>query len=135
MEPGRNRRNRLALLEAGRAMDRAFTVRELHTAARVAMPSLGLTTAYRAVERWREEGWVEDAGSRSGENVFVLCEARGHHHHVVCVECGRTALLEGCALEPVRAAADEAGFDLLDPALAALPARCRACAAAAADAG
>jgi Fur family transcriptional regulator, ferric uptake regulator len=128
MELGRNRRNRLALLEAGRGMGRAFSVRELHLAARESEPKLGLTTAYRAVERWREEGFVEEAGSRGGESVFVLCSAQGHHHHLVCVECGQTALLEGCALEPVRDASRAAGFELLDRALGALPARCAACA-------
>jgi Fur family transcriptional regulator, ferric uptake regulator len=133
MEPGRNRRTRMALLDAGRAMGRAFSVRELHTAARQAEPKLGLTTAYRTVERWREEGWAEDAGTRGGESVYVLCAAQGHHHHVVCVDCGATALLEGCALEPVRDSARSAGFDLLDSALGSLPARCSGCAEA--DAG
>jgi Fur family transcriptional regulator, ferric uptake regulator len=133
MELGRNRRNQLALLEAGRAMGRAFSVRELHTAAKEIVPGLGLTTAYRAVERWREEGWVEDAGSRSGEGVYVLCGERGHHHHVVCVECGATGLLEGCALESVRTATRTAGFELEDGALGTLPARCTSCAEA--DAG
>jgi Fur family transcriptional regulator, ferric uptake regulator len=126
-QPGRNRRNRIALLDAGRGLNRAFSVRELHAAAREAAPRLGLTTAYRTVERWREEGWVEDAGTRDGESVYVLCAAQGHHHHVVCVDCGATALLEGCALEPARASARDAGFELLDSALAALPARCQAC--------
>jgi Fur family transcriptional regulator, ferric uptake regulator len=128
MEPGRNRRARMALLDAGRSMDRAFSVRELHAAARRTEPKLGLTTAYRTVERWREEGWAEEAGSRGGEAVYVLCAAQGHHHHVVCVDCGATALLEGCALEPARDSARSAGFDLLDAALAALPARCSSCA-------
>ena len=105
-------------------MGRAFSVRELHTAARGVEPRLGLTTAYRAVERWREEGFVEEAGSRGGESVFVLCSAQGHHHHLVCVSCGETALLEGCALEPVRDAGRAAGFDAARPALGALPARC-----------
>jgi Fur family ferric uptake transcriptional regulator len=125
----------MALLEAGRAMGRAFSVRELHSAAQTAEPKLGLTTAYRTVERWRQEGWAEDAGMRGGESVYVLCAAQGHHHHVVCVECGATALLEGCALEPVRAAARSAGFDLLDPALGSLPARCAGCAGADAGSG
>jgi Fur family ferric uptake transcriptional regulator len=129
MEPGRNRRARLALLDAGRSMGRAFTVRELHDAARQTEPKLGLTTAYRTVERWREEGWVEDAGTRGAEAVYMLCAAQGHHHHVVCVDCGATALLEGCALEPARDSARDAGFDLLDAALAALPGRCAACSA------
>lgn len=133
MEPGRNRRTRMALLDAGRAMGRAFSVRELHTVAQRAEPKLGLTTAYRTVERWRQEGWAEEAGTRGGESVYVLCAAQGHHHHVVCVDCGATALLEGCALEPVRVSARSAGFDLIDSALAALPARCAGCADA--DAG
>jgi Fur family ferric uptake transcriptional regulator len=82
------------------------------------------------MERWREEGWAEDAGTRGGEAVYVLCAAQGHHHHVVCVDCGATALLEGCALQPARESARTAGFDLLDAALASLPARCQACAGA-----
>ena len=127
-ELGRNRRNRAALLRAGRAMGRAFTVRELHDAARGDQPSLGLTTAYRAVERWREEGFVEDAGPRGGEATYVFCTTPGHHHHVVCVDCGATATLEGCALEPVRAAVAASGFALIDEALGALPGRCARCA-------
>jgi len=128
MEGGRNRRTRMALLDAGRSMGRAFSVRELHDAARQTEPKLGLTTAYRTVDRWREEGWAEEAGSRGGEAVYVLCAAEGHHHHVVCVDCGATALLEGCALEPARDSARSAGFELLDSSLAALPARCASCA-------
>ncbi len=128
-ELGRNRRNRAALLRAGREMGRAFSVRELHDAARGDQPSIGLTTAYRAVDRWRDEGFVEEAGSRGGEATFVFCTASGHHHHVVCVDCGATATLEGCAIEPVRAAVAEAGFSLIDEALGALPARCASCAA------
>jgi Fur family transcriptional regulator, ferric uptake regulator len=133
MQPGRNHRTRAALLEAGRAMGRAFSVRELHAAARPRAPRLGLTTAYRAVERWREEGFVEHAGIRDGEAVFVLCGAAGHHHHLVCTTCGATSVLEGCALEPARAASAAAGFELLDRELGALPARCGACATTAGD--
>jgi len=114
-------------------MDRAFSVRELHAAALPHAPRLGLTTAYRAVERWRETGFVEHAGTRDGEAVFVVCGANGHHHHLVCVECGATSVLEGCALEPARAASAAAGFELLDRELGALPARCGDCAGAVLD--
>ncbi len=127
MEQGRNRRNRTALLEAGRSMGHAFSARELHETARRNQPRLGLTTAYRAIERWRDEGLVEDAGTRSGEAVFVMCGADGHHHHLVCVECGATTTLEGCALTPLREAAASVGFELSDRALASLPGRCSRC--------
>jgi len=127
MDTGRNRRNREALLAAGRSLDHAFSVRELHAAARTRQPAIGLTTAYRAVERWRRDGLVEDAGTRSGESVFVMCSATGHHHHLVCVECGSISTLEGCALTPVRDAAQGHGFELADDALSALPGRCNNC--------
>ena len=78
MEQGRNRRNREALLEAGRSIGHAFSARELHAAARTDQPRIGLTTAYRAIDRWRDEGLVEDAGTRGGEAVFVMCANDGH---------------------------------------------------------
>jgi Fur family ferric uptake transcriptional regulator len=127
MEMGRNRRNRVVLLDAGRAMDRAFTVRELFTAARETAPKLGLATAYRAVDRWREQGLAEDAGMRGDERLYVLCAEQDHHHHLVCVQCGRAVLLEGCALEGVRESARKMGFNLLDGALGSLPAQCDEC--------
>ena len=128
-EMGRNRKNRAALLQAGRAMGRAFTVRELHDAALKDQPKLGLTTAYRAGDRWREEGFAEEAGRRGDEATFVFCTDVAHHHHVVCVDCGATTTLEGCVIEPVRRAVSAAGFQLIDEALGALPARCTVCAA------
>lgn len=130
MQPGRNRRNRAALLDAGRTMGRAFSVRELHTAARAMVPGLGLATAYRAVERWQNEGFVEQAGNRAGEAMYLVCDAHGHHHHVVCVECGATSILKGCALSSALEASAAAGFELLDRELGALPARCGPCAGA-----
>jgi len=130
MEPGRNRRNREALLDAGKAIGHAFSARELHAAARTDQPRIGLTTAYRAIERWRDEGLVEDAGTRDGEAVFVMCGADGHHHHLVCVDCGAVSTLEGCALVSLRQAAHAVGFELSDRALQSLPGRCARCAAA-----
>ena len=128
VDAGRNRRNREALLDAGRSIGHAFSVRELHEAARRDQPRLGLTTAYRAIERWRGQGLVEEAGTRAGEAVFVMCATDGHHHHLVCVECGSISTLEGCALVSLRQAAEAVGFELSDRALASLPGRCARCA-------
>ena len=75
VEPGRNRKNRMALLEAGRAMNRAFSVRELHTAARDAAPRLALTTAYRTIDRWREEGWPRKR-ARAAVRPSTCCAPR-----------------------------------------------------------
>jgi Fur family ferric uptake transcriptional regulator len=130
IDKGRNLRNREALLEAAGSIGHAFSARELHAAARQRQPALGLSTAYRAIERWREEGVVEDAGSRAGESVYVLCSVAEHHHHLVCAKCGAVSTLDGCALAGVRQAAEAVGFELDDHALASLAGRCARCAAA-----
>lgn len=128
MSTGRNHRVRGALEAAAASLaPRAFTVRELHEAARAAEPRLSLATAYRAVDRWREELACEDAGSRGGEALVVMCDLAGHHHHVVCTSCGAEAVLEGCPMDEVRAAATRAGFELAEDALGVIPGRCEAC--------
>jgi len=131
VEQGRNRQNQQALLAAASAMGYAFSVRELHEAARSQRAGIGLTTAYRAVERWQRDGLLELAGQRSGsgEAVYLLCSAgEHHHHHLVCNDCGAVTTLDGCALEAVRDAARDRGFQLDDQALQALPGRCAHCA-------
>jgi Fur family ferric uptake transcriptional regulator len=130
MDHGRNRRNREALLDAARSIDHAFSARELHQAAKKLQPALGLSTAYRALERWREDDLIEDAGTRDSEAVYLMCAIGEHHHHLVCASCGSVSTLDGCALASVRKAAEAVGFELNDQALASLPGRCAQCAAA-----
>lgn len=128
MAPGRNHRVRDALETAAEALaPRAFTVRELHETARASESRLSLATAYRAVERWREELLCERAGSRGDEALFVMCGRHRHHHHVVCTVCGAEAVVDGCPMDEVRAAAARAGFELADDVLNAIPGRCERC--------
>jgi Fe2+ or Zn2+ uptake regulation protein len=124
---GRNTDNRDALLDAARSFGRAFSVRELHDAVRPDRPGMGLTTVYRAVERWRGEQRAEQAGVRDGEAVFVLCDHTGHHHHIVCVECGAEAVIDLCPLDALRDSVSQAGFELAEGALRSIPARCGRC--------
>jgi Fur family ferric uptake transcriptional regulator len=130
VEKGRNHRNRQALLDAAGSIPHAFSAYELHAAAKKLQPAIGLSTAYRALDRWRRDGIVEDAGSREGEAVYVMCSVNGHHHHLVCTTCGSVSTLDGCALTSVRDAAKSVGFLLNDEALSSLPGRCAQCAAA-----
>lgn len=49
---------------------------------------VGLATVYRTLNALVESGEA-DALTREGETVFRACEP-GHHHHLVCRECGAT---------------------------------------------
>ena len=122
VDTGRNRRNREALLDAGRSIGHAFSVRELHETARRDQPRIGLTTAYRAIERWRDEGLVEEAGTRSGEAVIRdVRHQRPPPPPRVRRSCGAISTLEGCALVSLRQAAEAVGFELSDRALHPCP--------------
>ena len=106
-------------------MGRAFTVRELHGAAARRPADAG--SDHRVPRRrplarggLRRGGRDAAAARRPSSSAPHL----DHHHHVVCVDCGATATLAGCAVEPVRTAVSDAGFELIDEALGALPARC-----------
>ena len=117
-----------ALLQAGRAMGRAFSVRELHDAAAKDQPKLGLTTAYRAVERWREEGFAEEAGQPrrtrppSSSAPTSATTITSSASIAAPPPRSRAARSSPCATRGLRAP----GFELIDEALGALPARCAA---------
>ena len=75
---------------------------------------VGLATVYRALQSLAEDGEVDVLRTDDGEAVYRRCST-GHHHHLVCRECGHTVEVEGRAVE--RWASDvarEHGFDAVD---------------------
>jgi Fur family ferric uptake transcriptional regulator len=75
---------------------------------------VGLATVYRALQSLAEDGEVDVLRTDDGEAVYRRCST-GHHHHLVCRECGYTVEVEGRAVE--RWASEVArshGFDEVD---------------------
>jgi Fur family ferric uptake transcriptional regulator len=58
----------------------------------------GLATVYRALQRAAVENSVDVLRKEDGEALYRLC-ATGHHHHLVCKNCGKTVEVEGSAVE------------------------------------
>lgn len=56
-------------------------------AARAAQPGIGRATVYRALRRLQAEGRIERY-----EDGYGLPDRRDDHHHLVCIECGRTTI-------------------------------------------
>ncbi|MGO1562575.1 MAG: Fur family transcriptional regulator [Actinomycetaceae bacterium] len=50
---------------------------------------VGLATVYRVLKRLEEAGDVDALITSDGETLYRACE-RGHHHHLVCENCGAT---------------------------------------------
>ncbi len=60
--------------------------------------STGLATVYRALQKAATENTVDVIRKDDGEALYRLCST-GHHHHLVCTNCGKTVEVEGSAVE------------------------------------
>lgn len=60
---------------------------------------VGLATVYRNLQSLSESGDVDVLRSGDGESLYRLCTGRGHHHHLVCRNCGHTEEISMDAIE------------------------------------
>jgi Fe2+ or Zn2+ uptake regulation protein len=71
-----------------------FTAEEL----RKRLPALGRATIYRSLKILVEAGVLCRVLLEDG-NLHYQLSHRGHHHHLLCVECGASQDLLGCDIE------------------------------------
>lgn len=75
-----------------------MSVAEIH--ARLTERRVNLVSIYRAVNLLCELGLLHVADTSKGTQRFELAEQfTGHHHHLVCQQCGGVEDLDGCLLE------------------------------------
>jgi len=74
------------------------SAQDLHARMRAAGDSIGLATVYRTLTALAATGEVDVLRTDDGEAVYRMCST-GHHHHLVCRDCGRTVEIEGPAVE------------------------------------
>ncbi|MEW2517078.1 Fur family transcriptional regulator [Actinacidiphila alni] len=111
-QPGRSRSTRQrTAVEAALAQTEEFrSAQELHDILKLRGDSVGLTTVYRTLQSMAAAGELDVLRADDGESVYRRC-SKGHHHHVVCRDCGRTVEVDGPAVEKWTASvAAEHGF-------------------------
>lgn len=72
------------------------SAQELHGRLREAGDTVGLATVYRTLTGMAEAGEVDVLRTDEGEAVYRMCSS-GHHHHLVCRDCGHAVEIEGPA--------------------------------------
>ncbi len=97
-KPQRRSRQRDAVAAFLRARDTFCSAQEIWAGLRDGGSTIGLATVYRAVQSLVEDGEIDALRTDDGESVYRRC-GTGHHHHLVCRECGRTVEVEGPAVE------------------------------------
>ncbi|WP_082235056.1 Fur family transcriptional regulator [Halobacillus massiliensis] len=62
-------------------------------------PGVSYDTVYRNLYLLTEEEILEST-DLSGEKHFRMgCDTKGHHHHFICTDCGKTKSIDFCPME------------------------------------
>lgn len=89
MAPRRNTQQR-ALIEAELASCADFvSAQELHARLRQGGNPVGLATVYRNLNDLAASGTADTIQMNGSEQLYRYC-GEEHHHHLVCVDCGKT---------------------------------------------
>jgi Fur family ferric uptake transcriptional regulator len=106
----RSTRQRSAISALLDDIDEFRSAQELHDELRRRGEGIGLTTVYRTLQTLADAGTVDVLRTDSGESVYRRCSS-GHHHHLVCRNCGYTVEVEGPTVEQwAKSTADQHGF-------------------------
>ncbi|MCC6381556.1 MAG: transcriptional repressor [Dehalococcoidia bacterium] len=113
---------RRAILDVMARATAPFTAEELVAA----VPEVGRATVFRTVKLFQEAGVLCRVVREDGSPLYQL-SGSGHHHHLVCSECGSVGEFSDAALDALIAQnADAQGF-ALDGHSLELYGRCRRC--------
>ncbi len=76
---------------------RPLTVHEILAGGKKFLPSLGLATVYRELNRLVETGEIQTVTIPGDPPRYEI--AKQHHHHFKCTKCDNVYELEGCLKE------------------------------------
>ncbi len=93
--PTRQRTAVVTELSASRGFRSA---QEIHASLTEAGQRISLATVYRTLTTLASDGEVDMLRTDDGESAYRMCSS-GHHHHLVCRECGATVEVEGPVVE------------------------------------
>ena len=100
------------LLEKLKQAERELSGQDLHDLLRQGPQPMGLATVYRHLRQLQQRGLIRCRHLPSGEALFAPVER--DEHHLTCVYCGATLVLEHCPMHNVELHGDQAeGFQLL----------------------
>lgn len=105
---------RTAVLQALMGAAEPVTARAVWQEVRAAHPSVSLDTVYRNLTALVHHGLINQVNLQNRESArFEFQGDAGHHHHFVCLDCGRAFCVEACPVPAVTARPDDdPGFEV-----------------------
>lgn len=111
MSSKRNTWQREAVRTALAEREGFVSAQQLHLGIASGPQPIGLATVYRALNDLVEGGEADSLQSPEGEALYRACASIGHHHHLICRECGRTVEIAADEVEQwAQRTAAEHGF-------------------------
>ena len=108
-------KQRLAVSAALDELDDFVSTQELYRLLQNKGISVSLATAYRILQSLADDGLIDVLRNGEGEAVYRRCTVTGHHHHLLCRNCGKAVEVEAPAVETwaARTAAEHPAHRLL----------------------
>lgn len=75
-------------------------------------PNLSFDTIYRNLSMFANLGIFEMTELAGEKHFRFACSVDDHHHHFICLECGKTEEIELCPMEEIKK--NLKGFDISD---------------------
>lgn len=92
-------KQRLAVSAALDELDDFVSTQELYRLLQNQGVSVSLATAYRILQSLADDGLIDVLRNADGEAVYRRCAVTGHHHHLLCRNCGKAVEVEAPAVE------------------------------------
>ena len=118
---------RHAVLKAIAASQDSLTPAEIYERVRKIHPAIGLVTVYRVINLLTELQLICQISAGGYSKSYLMRRPIGHHHHLVCSQCGRVKDFSDCDLSDLEhRIAEETRFEI-DGHLLELYGRCPSC--------
>jgi Fur family ferric uptake transcriptional regulator len=75
-----------------------LTPNAIHKKVHLAYPSIGLVTIYRTLEVLAELGLICETHAGGSCRSYLMRRPAGHHHHLICSDCGKVIDFTDCGL-------------------------------------
>ena len=92
---------RMMIISAIENSDGHISAEEIYAQVITRYPQVNISTVYRTLELLKQLGLVTDTDFGEGR-VRYHPVGKGHHHHLVCQECGAITDLDEIVLSPLK---------------------------------
>ena len=94
---------RMMILSAIENSDNHISAEEIYAQVMAKYPYVNISTVYRTLELLKRLGLVTETDLGEGRVRYHPAD-KGHHHHLVCTECGAIIDLDESTLSPLKSA-------------------------------